>query len=53
MRAWAAMLIDRGAPGDAARARGLLTAGRAEAETLGMARELTRFAELAARMPEA
>ena len=37
------MLLDRNAPGDAARARDLITAGRAEAETLGMAREIVRF----------
>jgi len=45
-RAWASMLLDRNAPGDAARARDLIAAGRAEAETLGMARELVRFDRL-------
>ena len=45
-RAWASMLLDRNAPGDAARARDLIAAGRAEAETLGMARELARFDRL-------
>jgi hypothetical protein len=51
-RAWASMLLDRNdpsRPGDAARARDLIAAGRAEAETLGMARELVRFERLAAR----
>jgi hypothetical protein len=50
-RAWAGMLLDRNAPGDAARARDLIAAGRAEAETLGMARELVRFERLTARLP--
>jgi hypothetical protein len=50
-RAWAAMLLDRNAPGDAARARDLIAAGRAEAEQLGMARELVRFERLSARLP--
>jgi hypothetical protein len=47
-RAWASMLLDRNAPGDAARARArdLIAAGLAEAETLGMAREIVRFARL-------
>ena len=49
-RAWASMLLDRHAPGDATRARDLIAAGRAEAETLGMARELVRFERLTARM---
>ena len=49
-RAWASMLLDRHAPGDAARARDLIAAGRAEAETLGMARELVRFERLTARL---
>lgn len=52
-RAWAAMLLDRGAPGDAARARELLTAGLAEAETLGMPREVIRFQRLRERMESA
>ncbi len=47
-RAWAAMLLDRNAPGDRERA-----AGRAEAEQLGMARELVRFERLTAQMESA
>jgi tetratricopeptide (TPR) repeat protein len=50
-RAWAAMLLDRNAAGDAERARDLIATGRAEAETLGMARELVRFERLSARLP--
>ncbi len=49
-RAWAAMLLDRGAPADAARARELIATGLAEAEALGMAREIVRFQRLVARM---
>jgi len=49
-RAWAAMLLDRNAPGDAIRARDLIAAGRAEAEQLGMARELVRFERLEAKL---
>jgi len=49
-RAWAAMFLDRDAPGDTHRARELIAAGRAEAEQLGMARELVRFGRLAARI---
>jgi hypothetical protein len=45
-RAWAALLLDRGAPGDAARAHELIGAGLAEAEQLGMAREIIRFERL-------
>ncbi len=52
-RAWTTMLLDRNAPGDAARARDLIAAGRAEAERLGMARELVRFERLRARMESA
>jgi hypothetical protein len=44
------MLLDRNAPGDAARARDLIAAGRAEADTLGMAREVVRFQQLHERM---
>jgi hypothetical protein len=44
------MLLDRSAPGDAERARDLIAAGRAGAETLGMAREIVRFQRLHARM---
>ena len=40
------MLLDRDAPGDWERARGLIAAGRAEAEQLGMARELVIPARL-------
>jgi class 3 adenylate cyclase len=49
-RGWAAMLLDRDAPGDRARAAELIAAGRAEAEQLGMARELVRFSRLKARL---
>ena len=49
--AWAAMLLDHGAPDDAARARELIAAGLTEAEALGMAREVVRFERLRARMP--
>ena len=49
-RAWAAMLLDRNAAGDAARARDLIDAGRAEAEQLGMTRELVRFERLRERL---
>ena len=49
-RAWAEMLLDRHTPGDAARARELIATGRAEAEQLGMARELVRFERLQARL---
>ena len=52
-RAWASMLLDRNALGDAARARDLIAAGRPEAETLGMARELVRFERLTERMESA
>jgi hypothetical protein len=48
-RAWASMLLDRNAPGDAARARELIAAGRDEAGQLGMARELVRFERLPER----
>jgi hypothetical protein len=46
-------LLDRNAPGDRERARELIAAGRAEAETLGMARELVRFERLTARLANA
>jgi hypothetical protein len=49
-RGWAAMLLDRDAPGDRARAAELIAAGRAEAERLGMARELVRFDRLKSRL---
>ncbi len=48
-RAWATMLSDRGAPADAARARDLIAAGLAEAEPLGMAREVVRLQRLRER----
>jgi hypothetical protein len=40
------VLVGRDAPGD----RDLIAAGRAEAEQLGMARELVRFARLEERL---
>jgi hypothetical protein len=49
-RAWAAMLLDRNTLGGTARARDLIAAGRAEAESLGMARERVRFDRLLARL---
>jgi hypothetical protein len=49
----ASMLLDRDAPGDPARTRELIAAGRAEAEQLGMARELVRFERLQARLSPA
>jgi len=49
-RAWASMLLDRNASGDAARAAELIAAGRAEAEQLGMAREIVRFERLIERL---
>jgi tetratricopeptide (TPR) repeat protein len=49
-RAWASMLLDRDAPGDATRARDLIAAGRAEAETLGIERELVRLERLQDRL---
>jgi hypothetical protein len=50
---WASMLLERNAAGDAARARELIAAGRAEAEQLGMAREIVRFERLTERMKSA
>jgi class 3 adenylate cyclase/tetratricopeptide (TPR) repeat protein len=49
-RAWASMLLDRNAPGDRERAAELIAAGRAEAEQLGMAREIVRFDRLTERI---
>ncbi len=49
-RAWASMLLDRGAAGDAPRAREFIAAGHAEAEQLGMAREIVRFERLRERV---
>ncbi len=48
--AWATMLLTRNAPGDRARAVELIAAGRAEAEQLGMARDVVLFGRLSARM---
>jgi class 3 adenylate cyclase/tetratricopeptide (TPR) repeat protein len=47
-RAYAAMLLERNAPGDAARAAELVVAALAEAERLGMAREASRLRGLEA-----
>jgi len=52
-RAWATMCLDRGDPRDTARARELIAAGRAEAETLGMAREIVHLERLRERMESA
>ena len=52
-RGWAAMLLDRDAPGDRERAAELIAAGRAEAEQLGMAREIVRFDRLRERLSPA
>jgi hypothetical protein len=52
-RGWAAMLLDRDAPGDRERARDLIAAGRAEAKQQGMARELVRFDRLTQRLGSA
>ena len=52
-RSHAEMLLDRNAPGDAERARDLIDAGRAEAEQLGMAREVLHFERLTQRLPRA
>ena len=52
-RAWAAMLLDRNGPsrrGDRDHAAALITAGLAEAETLGMAREIVRLQRLRERL---
>ncbi len=49
-RAWAQMLLERNRPGDTERARELIAAGRAEAEQLGMARELVRCERLQERL---
>jgi len=52
-RSYAEMLLDRddpSRPGDRARAAELIAAGRAEAEQLGMAREVVRFERLQARL---
>src|SRR5262249_50519079 len=49
-RAWASMLLDRGAPADTARTRELISVGLVEAGALGMAREVIRLERLRARM---
>ena len=49
-RGWASMLLDRNAPGDRERAAELIAAGRAEAEQLGMAREIVRLDRLLERL---
>jgi hypothetical protein len=49
-RASASTLLDRNAPGDRERARELIAASRAEAEALGMARQLLRFDRLTERI---
>ena len=52
-RAWAAMLLDRNDPsrsGDRERAAALIAAGLAEAEQLGMAREVVRLQRLRERV---
>jgi class 3 adenylate cyclase/tetratricopeptide (TPR) repeat protein len=49
-RAYASMLLDRGAPDDRARAANLIDEGRAEAERLGMRREIDRHDRLRHRM---
>lgn len=52
-RAWASMLLQHGAAGDAGRARELIVSGLAEAETLGMAREVELLQRLQAQLDEA
>jgi hypothetical protein len=49
-RAHAAMLLDRDAPGDHVRAARLIEEGRAEADRLGMRREIDRLDRLRHRM---
>jgi hypothetical protein len=49
-RAWAAMLIDRNAPGDGARIAALMAAASGAAVELGMQREIVRLERLGARM---
>jgi class 3 adenylate cyclase/tetratricopeptide (TPR) repeat protein len=49
-RAYASMLLDRDAPDDRARAANLIDEGRAEAERLGMRREIDRLDRLRHRM---
>jgi tetratricopeptide (TPR) repeat protein len=52
-RAHAAMLLDRDAPDDRAHAAKLIDEGRAEADRLGMRREIDRFDRLRHRMGHA
>jgi tetratricopeptide (TPR) repeat protein len=47
---YATMLLDRNAPGDMARAADLIDAGLAEAQRLGMDREVVRFGRLQERL---
>ncbi|HEY8518329.1 MAG TPA: hypothetical protein VIS07_22680 [Candidatus Binatia bacterium] len=49
-RSWAQMLVERDAPGDRERAAELIATGRAEAEQLGMARELELLERLTTRL---
>jgi class 3 adenylate cyclase/tetratricopeptide (TPR) repeat protein len=49
-RAWAAMLIDRNAPGDGARIEALMAAASGAATELGMQREIVRLDRLSKRM---
>jgi hypothetical protein len=49
-RAWAAMLIDRNAPGDDARFEALMAAARGTAAEFGMQREIVRLERLSKRM---
>jgi class 3 adenylate cyclase/tetratricopeptide (TPR) repeat protein len=49
-RAWAAMLIDRNAPGDGARIDALMAAAREAAVASGMQREIVRLERLGQRM---
>jgi hypothetical protein len=52
-RAYAQMLLERNRPGDTERARELIAAARAEAEQLGMAREIVRCERLRERLENA
>ena len=47
-RAWAAMLIDRNAPGDSARIATLMAAASGTAVEFGMQREIVRLERLSA-----
>ena len=49
-RAWAAMLIERKAAGDGARAAALIAAALADAGELGMKREIVRLERLSQRV---